>query len=111
MARSTYSADFKARIVIEVLEGSKTLEAIAADNQINPNMLRNWKAEFLKNASKVFEPLSEATTEARRKEIKREKENERLLKTVGQLTLERDFLQDCFRITGKPIPSLDQKGK
>lgn len=111
MARSTYSADFKAKMVIEVLEGGKTLEAIAAENQINPNMLRNWKAEFLKNAGKAFEPQNKATKEARRKEIKKEKENERLLRTVGQLTLERDFLQDCFRITGKPIPSLDQKGK
>ena len=111
MARSTYSADFKARVVIEVLEGGKTLEAIAAENQINPNMLRNWKAEFLKNAGKAFEPLSKTTNEARRKEIKREKENERLLRTVGQLTLERDFLQDCFRLSGKPVPSLDQKGK
>ena len=42
---------------------------------------------------------------------KREKENERLLRTVGQLMLERDFLQDCFRLAGKPIPSLDQQRK
>ena len=72
MARSTYSPEFKAKLVIEVLEGGKPLEAIAADNQINPNMLRNWKAEFLKNASKAFEPLSKVTKEARRKEIKKD---------------------------------------
>lgn len=111
MARSTYSPNFKAKIVIEVLEGGKTLEAIAADNQISPNLVRNWKREFLKNAEKVFEPTNRETKEARRKEVKREKENERLLKTVGQLTLERDFLQDCFRRTGRPIPSIDQKGQ
>lgn len=111
MARSTYTPEFKARIVIEVLEGRKELEAIAAENQLNPNMLRNWKSEFLKNAGKAFEPQSKGTKEARRKEIKREKENERLLKTVGQLTLERDYLQDCFRAVGKPVPSLDQKGR
>ncbi len=26
-----------------------------------------------------------------------------MLKTIGQLTLERDFLQDCFRCTGRGL--------
>jgi len=30
-----------------------------------------------------------------------------MLKTIGQLTLERDFLQDCFRLSGEPIPEFD----
>ena len=30
-----------------------------------------------------------------------------MLKTIGQLTLERDFLQDCFRLTGQAVPELD----
>ena len=111
MPRSVYSPEFKAKIVLEVLEGARALEAIAAENQLNPNMVRNWKSEFVKNAGKAFEPNAKGAKEARRKELKREKENERLLRTVGQLTLERDFLQDCFRAVGKPIPSLDQKGK
>ena len=111
MARTTYSPEFKAKIVLEVIEGARELEAIAADNQLNPNMVRNWRSEFLKNAGRAFEPTDRGTKEARRKERKREKENERLLRTVGQLTLERDFLQDCFRKVGKPVPSLDQQGK
>ena len=35
------------------------------------------------------------------------KETARMLKTIGQLTLERDFLQDCFRRTGTAIPEFD----
>ena len=31
------------------------------------------------------------------------------LKTIGKLTVERDFLQDCFRAVGKPIPELDSE--
>jgi hypothetical protein len=27
-----------------------------------------------------------------------------MLKTIGQLTLERDFFQDCFRRAGEEIP-------
>ena len=45
MTRKTYTAEYKTKLV---------LEEIAAANEINPNMLRNWKQEFLKNASSVF---------------------------------------------------------
>ncbi len=82
MPRTLYSPEFKAKIVIEVLEGAKELEAIAADNQLNPNMVRKWKSEFLQNAGKAFEQPDKGTKEARRKERKREKENERLLKKL-----------------------------
>ncbi len=111
MPRNVYTPEYKTRIVIEVLEGTRELEAIAAEHQLNPNMVRNWKADFLQNAGRAFEEPDKKSKEERRKERKREKENERLLKTVGQLTLERDFLQNCFRVVGKPILSLDQKGK
>ncbi len=30
-----------------------------------------------------------------------------MLKTIGQLTLERDFLQDCFRRTWWEVPEFD----
>ena len=55
MPRNVYTPEFKARIVIEVLEGARDLEAIAAEHQLNPNMVRNWKAEFLQNAGRAFE--------------------------------------------------------
>ena len=31
-----------------------------------------------------------------------------MLKKIGQLTLERDFLQDCFRACDLPIPEYDK---
>ena len=34
----------------------------------------------------------------------REQTARHMLSTIGQLTLERDFLQDAFRRTGRPIP-------
>ena len=51
MARTGYGAEFKAKIVIEVLQGARSLEEIAAENDLNPNMVRNWKKEFLENYS------------------------------------------------------------
>ena len=107
MARSNYTPEYKAKLVLEVLQGERELGEIAADNGINPNMLRNWKKEFVENASRAFDETRQAK-EARRKEAALEKEKAQMLQTIGQLTLERDFLQDCFRTSGKPIPKLHQ---
>lgn len=105
MTRRTYTPEHKAKLVIEVLQGEKELNTIAAENSISPNMLRNWKAEFLENASRAFDGSRQAK-EARRKEADLKKTQAQMLKTIGQLTLERDFLQDCFRAAGQPIPKL-----
>ncbi len=108
MARTNYTPEFKSKLVLEVLQGEKELNEIAAEHSINPNMLRNWKKDFLANASRAFDESRQAK-EARRKEDALKKENERMLRTIGQLTLERDFLQDCFRITGTSLPKLPEK--
>ncbi len=104
MSRKEYSAQYKTKLVLEVLQGEKELGAVAYENNINPNMLRNWKREFLDHASSVFENRQKAEKQARRKEERLQKETDKMLKTIGQLTLERDFLQDCFRQCGLPIP-------
>jgi len=41
--------------VLEVLRGEKELNLIATENEIAPNQIRNWKAEFLKNATAAFD--------------------------------------------------------
>ena len=108
MARTTYSPQFKAKLVLEVIKGEEELGVIAQENGVNPNMLRNWKREFLENASVVFESPKKAEKETRRKEGDLKKETDRMLKTIGQLTLERDFLQSCFRRSGLPVPELGE---
>lgn len=43
MSRYKYTPEFKAKTVLEVLEGHQVIGEIAADNNLNPNMVRNWK--------------------------------------------------------------------
>ena len=107
MAHRQYTAQYKAEIVLTVLQGEKELGEIAAENGLNPNMVRNWKREFLENASAVFEDPRRENRETKRKEEAQRQETARMLKTIGQLTLERDFLQDCFRLTGRAVPKFD----
>ncbi len=96
MARTTYPPEFKAKLVMRVIEGREELTAVALENSINPNMLRNWRSQFIANAGKVFEGMRK-DKETSKKEVALKKEREQMLKTIDQLTRERDFLQACFR--------------
>ena len=91
MKRRTFNAEFKAKIVLEVLRGEKELNVIAAENEIAPNQIRNWKAEFLKNAAAAFD---DKRTEDLKTELKdKEYETDTLYKKVGQLTTQVDWLK------------------
>jgi transposase-like protein len=90
--RRKYTSDFKVKLVLEMLREERTLNEIAAEHSINPNQLTNWRREFLEKAPGLFDEPK--TIKARQKEEREASaEKDRLLKTIGQLTMERDFLQ------------------
>ena len=62
-----YTPEFKAKIVLEVIQGDRELGEIAAENNLNPNMVRTWKTAFIKNANRVFNER-QSEKEIRRKE-------------------------------------------
>lgn len=105
MPRKKYTSEFKTKIILSILQGDKELNVIASENGLNPNMVRKWKQEFLQNAHLAFGADSERKA-VQRKENDLKKKNDQMLKTIGQLTLERDFLQDCFRQAGEAIPRI-----
>ena len=112
MPRKKYTSEFKTKIVLSILQGDKEFNVICSENGLNPNMVRKWKQEFLQNAHLAFVADSERKA-VQRKEDDLKKKNDQMLRTIGQLTLERDFLQDCFRQAGEAIPRIpeyDQKG-
>ena len=83
--RRNFSAKFKSDLVIELLKGEKDLNTLATENNIQPNLLRNWKREFLNNASAVFDDKREENLKEKLVEERKEK--------VGQLTMQVDWLK------------------
>lgn len=59
MKKRTFSSEFKAKVVLEVLKGEKELNTVAQEHEIAPNQIRNWKSEFLENATLVFDNKKE----------------------------------------------------
>ena len=89
--RRNFSAKFKSDLVIELLKGEKDLNTLATENNIQPNLLRNWKREFLNNASAVFDDKREENLKEKLGEERKEKAE--YAKKVGQLTMQVDWLK------------------
>jgi len=53
--RKTYSPTEKAKIVLEVLREESTLNEIATNYGVSPQLIRRWKVEFIENMPAVFD--------------------------------------------------------
>ena len=89
--RRNFSAQFKSDLVIELLKGEKDLNTLATENSIQPNLLRNWKKEFLDKAAVVFDDKREENL--KEKLVEERKEKAEYAKKVGQLTMQVDWLK------------------
>jgi len=90
MQKKTYSAEFKTKVVLELLKEEETIANVASKYSISVQTLKQWKKRFLENASLAFD-LGNATKEYKEKIKNLEKENEQLAKTLGKTTIERDW--------------------
>lgn len=50
-----YSAKLKFQVVLELIQGEKTIGQIAKAYGIHPNSIHKWKKEFLEKGPEVFE--------------------------------------------------------
>jgi transposase-like protein len=86
--RRIHSPEFKARVALEALKGIKPIHEIAADNEIHPVQVSQWKKELQENMAELFERKN-----ARSKDADDEaRKIEQLERKVGQLVIERDWL-------------------
>ena len=88
--RRKFSAEKKAKIVMEVLREEKNSNEIAAEYEIHPNQLSKWRAEFISNAGRVF---SKETDEVDKVKQSFDKEKDELLRQIGKLSYEVTWLK------------------
>jgi len=83
--RNRYTAEFKAKVVLELLREEQTLNEVAAKYQLNPQMISQWKSDFVKNASAVFERNKD---EAGKLKKEMEEKESRYQQIIGQQSYE-----------------------
>lgn len=90
-ARS-FTAQFKAQVVLEVISGVKSSAEVCRLYQIHPNVFNRWKATFIEQAPSIFNQ-----EETRSAEQERVAELERVL---GRLTMELEVAKKASSMLG-----------
>ena len=88
--RNQYSAEFKSKVVLEVLQETSTVNEIAAKYGISPVVISRWKSEFLERAAEIFK---KGPSSAERELDEKNERVAQLERKIGQLTYEVDWLK------------------
>ena len=92
--RRNHSALFKAKVALEAAKGNKTMAELAEQFDVHPNQIQDWRRKLLEQAGQLFDRGNSSPEDAEHK-VKE------LHARIGQLTMERDFLeQGLERIHG-----------
>ena len=89
--RKSYSAEFKAKVVREILKEEKTLSQIAASYEIHPNMAAQWWDQALVGLVGIFSRARESDWQA--KETAYEAEKQELYAEIGRLSTQLTWLK------------------
>jgi transposase len=85
--RRKFSAEFKAKVVLEALKDRSTIEELSRKYELHPTQINAWKREAIANMASVFSGDKSEVSEGN------EKQTEKLYAQIGQLKVENDFLK------------------
>lgn len=88
--RKHFSAVQKAQIALEILKEEKTVNQIAAEHGIHPNVLYRWKKQALENLPKLFEDENKSE---RAEQEEHERQVNALYSEIGRLTTQVNWLK------------------
>jgi len=88
--RRNHSPAFKAKVAMAALQGDKTLAELSSQYDIHVNQIQTWRNQLKDNIGSLFDSG-----------IDQRKDHEQQIKslqaTIGQLTMENDFLATVLK--------------
>lgn len=87
MKRKRHSAEFKAKVALEAINGMRPIHEIAAEHGVHPNQISQWKRQALDWIPEVF-TRKRGTAGADESALR-----DRLYQQIGQLQMELEWLK------------------
>ena len=84
--RTKHSPAFKAKVALAALREQESVAELARRYKVHANVVYTWKRQLLDTAAQSFEIAHSDGVAAEREDV--------LLKKIGELTVERDFLSN-----------------
>ena len=85
--RRQHSAQFKAKVALEAIKAERTLNDIAAEYEVHPVQVQQWKKLALEGMASVFDSKKDQTA------ADHEALTAQLYQQIGQLKVEVDWLK------------------
>ena len=89
--RRKHSPSFKAKVALEALKEEETVAQLSSRFDVHPSQVHKWKKELIEGATAIFGSGH----------IQKKSDNQQLVaqlyQQIGQLKVERDFLENVLR--------------
>lgn len=93
--RRSFTAEFKAKVVLDLISGGKSLAQASREYGIKDTVLSRWRQEFLANASQLFEQPKEVQ--------EKEERIAELERMVGRLTMQLELQKKVLSYADSPL--------
>jgi transposase len=90
--RRTFTPEFKAKVCLELISGTKGLMQASREYEIKDSVLSRWKQEFQERAAQVFAQAQPVDPQA--------EQIAELERTIGRMTMQLDMAKKVFERSG-----------
>jgi len=87
--RKTYTTKFKKRVALEAVKEHLTITQISQKYKVHPSQIKSWKQILTDESEHLFEHGNRQSSGQK----SAEKERDNLLRIIGKLQVENDFLK------------------
>lgn len=85
-SRRKFTAEFKAKVALEAMQERQTLSELCKKYELHPNQVVQWKKQLKEQSAEIFKEPNNGKDE-------KDRLIEQLYKTIGELTMDVDFLK------------------
>ncbi len=89
--KRSHEAGFKAKVAIEAIKEEETLAVLSGKYGVHSNCIVNWKKTAVESVQDAF------TRKSKSKKEEEEITRDDLLKEIGQLKMENEFLKKKYK--------------